>query len=99
MGGFPDQFFSSTPRMVGIVMEGRARAAKARFQLLAWQTHTAACLERVKRIPPLDTLIGGKDRAPRLGAPRSAEDLLSLARRWQAVLPPGEDRTSAPEEA
>lgn len=87
MGGWPDQFFTSTPRIIAAVMEGRARAALSRRRLVGWHAHTAASLDRAKRIPSLDKLVEGPDvrRAPVVR--REPQDLLSLARRWAAVVP------------
>lgn len=89
MGGWPDQFFTSTPRMIGMVMDGRARAAKGRFRLLGWHAHTVASLDRAKRIPLLSKLIGDQDIVRRSSVRRSAEELLSIARRWTAALAKG----------
>lgn len=91
MGGFPDGFFATTPRLFVALAEGRARAEKRRFSLAAWLAHTSASLERAKRIPVLSKLIGGSDIVRGNTVKRPVSDLLSLARRWQAAFPRGVD--------
>lgn len=91
MGGFPDGFFATTPRLLVALAEGRARAEKRRFSLVAWLAHTSASLERAKRIPALSKLIGGADVVRGNTVRRPVSDLLSLVRRWQAALPRGDD--------
>lgn len=89
MGGWPEQFFSSTPRIVGAVMEGRARAAKSKMRLAGWHAHTVATLDRVRRLPTLAKLIDGPDLKQRLsGQARPTTELLSLARRWMVAIAP-----------
>ncbi|MDP3379760.1 MAG: hypothetical protein Q8S53_15450 [Brevundimonas sp.] len=87
MGGEPVGFFSTTPRMMGLVVEGRARARQHAFRQTAWLAHTLASLERANKIPSLDKLVGGRDVARRNDRPRPADQLLSLARRWHFAMP------------
>lgn len=89
MGGEPQTFFSTTPRLYGLVAEGRARRADRDFKMLAWQAHTIASLERVKKIPPLDKIVGGRDVMPRRTEKRTIGELLSLSRQWHHAIPKG----------
>ncbi len=89
MDGEPTGFFSTTPRLIGLVVEGRARAREHQFKLTAWLAHTVATLERAKKITPLDKLIGGRDVKPRRSGPKTSDELLSLARRWTVAIPQG----------
>lgn len=87
MDGEPNGFFSTTPRLIGLVLEGRTRARRHAFKMTAWLAHTVASLERAKNIPALDKIIGGRDLAPRRTRPASADELLSCVRRWHGALP------------
>ncbi len=86
MGGEPTGFFATTPRLVGLVVEGRARARQHDFRLAAWLAHTVASLDRAKRIPRLEKLIGGEDLKPRANVPQPADRLLSTVRRWDVAI-------------
>ena len=86
MGGWPEQFFSMTPRLYAVVAEGRANAEGRRFRLTAWHAHTVASLDRARRIPLLSKLIGGQDVIRRSTVKQSTEELMSIARRWTAAL-------------
>ena len=90
MGGWPEAFFATTPRLYMAVAEGRGRAEKRRFRLVGWHAHTAASLDRAKKIPPLAKLIEGKDVKRTSATKRSPDALLSIARRWTAALSQGE---------
>jgi hypothetical protein len=86
MGGWPEDFFATTPRLYLAVVEGRTNAERRRFRLAAWHAHTSATLERAKRIPLLQRLIGGPDIDNTGTVRRAPSDLLSIARRWQDAL-------------
>ena len=88
MGGEPAGFFSTTPRMMGLVVWDRARARQHAFRQSAWLAHTLASLERAKKTPSLDKLIGGRDVMRRDDRPKTGNKLLSLARRCQVALSP-----------
>jgi len=90
MGGWPETFFATTPRIYTAVAEGRGRAAKSRFRLTGWLAHTTASLDRAKKIPALAKLIDGPDLTRSAVVKRSPAELLSIARRWQVALPPPE---------
>lgn len=86
MGGEPIGFFATTPRLIGMVVEGRARARQHDFKLTAWLAHTIESLQRAKRIPALSKMIGGGDVTRRNASTGSAEDLLSTVRRWNVAI-------------
>lgn len=85
MGGWPDGFFSTTPRLYMAVVEGRTRAERRRFRLTGWLAHTTASLDRAKKLPSLEKLVGGPDLKPRKTEKQSPDVLLSIARRWQVA--------------
>lgn len=91
MDGEPNGFFSTTPRLLGLVLEGRTRARRHDFKMKAWLAHTVASLERSAKIPALDKIIGGKDITSRRSRPATAGELLSCVRRWHGALPSGGD--------
>ena len=86
MGGWPDGFFATTPRLYVAAVEGRTRAERRRFRMTGWLAHTLASLERAKKIPALEKLVGGPDIKPRSAEPPSPGMLLSIARRWQIAI-------------
>ncbi len=86
MGGWPDGFFATTPRLYVAAVEGRTRAERRRFRMTGWLAHTTASLERAKKIPALEKLVGGPDIKPRSAEPPSPGMLLSIARRWQVAI-------------
>lgn len=89
MGGQPETFFATTPRLYAAVVEGRTNSERRRFRLFAWHAHTAASLDRAKRLPLLQKLIGGPDISRSEIVRRSPRDLLSVARRWQSAITKG----------
>ncbi|MFC5390015.1 hypothetical protein U0030_15960 [Brevundimonas bullata] len=92
MGGWPDDFFATTPRLYALVAEGRARAEQRRFRLTGWHAHTAASLERAKKIPALTKLIDGGDITRAATIKRTPDEMLSIARRWSVALAKGPGR-------
>lgn len=79
------EFWLQTPRLVGIAIAARLRAAEREHKDRAWLAHTTASLGRVKRLPKLADLTKAAPEKRKKVKPKTADEMLSIARMWAAV--------------
>lgn len=73
---------------MALLVEGKRLAAEAahRDQItIAWNT---AALHRAKRMPPLKDLLRQPGKRERKRRTMTADEMLTMARLWSAVVPP-----------
>lgn len=80
----PAAFWRLTPRLLGLALQGRRRAAKAEHAGRAWLAYHAAYLPNAKERPKLSDLMGLK---PDLTAGRQTLAEMEVAmRKWRFVM-------------
>jgi len=82
----PETFFTLTPRLVTVVVEGRERLRQTEFERLAWAVHQNAALQLSdpKKFPRLASFMGHPK--PKASKASSVDRMMSIANMWNAAI-------------